>query len=1164
MLEFRILGPLEVLDARAQVVLGPPIQRALLAFLLLRYPQVVSSDRLIDTLWGGRPPATAAKSIQVYVSRLRKVLGESTLVTHGRGYSLQIEPTQIDARRFELLLQEGHALIAAGALSRGAEKLREALGLWRGPPLADLAGQQFVGAEVAPLEELRLSAIEERIDAQLASGSHAEVVAELQGLVREHPLRERLRGQLMVALYRGGRQADALGAFQDARRTLVEGLGLEPSPALRRLEQAILDHDPALESAPARAAGRGGPRTEFVGREHELEQLSDGLEEALAGRGRLFLISGEPGIGKSRLASEVASQAARLGAEVLAGRCWEAGGAPAFWPWVQALRSFIRARETHVLRSLLGAGATEVAAIVPELRELFGDLEQASSLRSEGARFRLFDGVSSFLRRAAQAQPIVLILDDVHAADAPSLLLLEFFAAEIEHARLLVLASYRDVAPTVGDPLASTLTGLRRQAATTSLHLSGLSHAEVASLVESTAKRGASDRVIAAIHEQTEGNPLFVGELVRLLEAEGRLAALRDGDLRLPIPRAVQTVIDRRMDRLPGDCREILSLAAVFGRVFRLDALELLSARSGLSGDAVLRALDQATADRLISELPGLSVSFRFSHALIRDVLYEECPLARRVALHHRAGEVLGELHKSDPDPHLAEIAHHFLTAAQGGDAGKAVEVAHLAAQRAARLLAFEEAIRLLSSALQLVDRIERDREETRCELLLSLGDAQARAGAGDLARATFIRAAQVARALGSAERLARAALGYGGRLIWSRAYDDTHIVALLQEALGMLGDGDAVLRVKVMSRLAGALRDESDPGPRHSLSGDATQLARRLGDPQTLAYALDARWFAIYSPEYADERLAITEELLELADRCGDPERLAAARFGWLHCQFERGDLARVHRGLERLATLTAALGQPAQLWLVAACRATLALFEGRFVEAQTLIDEALELGVHAQHRDAVLSQRVQLFTLRWQLGGLAGIEDLLRDAARAYPARPMFQCMLAILYSDDGRSADARTLLEALAADDFAALPFTNDWLFSMGFLAEVAYGLGDLERAGAIYERLGPYAAHHANTTDYIGTGSVARPLGTLAAALGRYDEATNHFERALEHNTRMGARPWVAHTQREWARMLCARAGSGDHELADQLSAQALTTFGELGMRRWEDELRRARK
>jgi DNA-binding SARP family transcriptional activator len=1159
MLDFRILGPLEVLDEeQGPLPLGPPAQRALLALLALHHPEMMTSDRLVDALWGERPPATATKTIQVYVSRLRKVLGDTTLVTRGKGYGLGVESSQIDARRFEQQFEEGRALLGAGATRRGAEKLREALSLWRGAALADLADQSSIQEEVAPLEELRLSAIEERIDAQLAAGTHGELVAELQRLVREHPLRERLRGQLMLALYRAGRQAEALGAFQDARRTLVDGLGLEPGPALRRLERAILHQDPALESATTDGRhplqDRGAV---FVGREHELEELSAGLEASLAGHGRLFLLTGDPGIGKSRLAGELASKAARREAEVLVGRCWEAGGAPAFWPWVQALRACIQGREIQTLRSLLGAGAPEVAAIVPDLRELFPDLEQPFSLQSEGARFRLFDGVSTFLRRAAQVKPIVLILDDVHAADAPSLLLLEFFAREIELARVFVLASYRDVAPTVDEPLASSLAGLARQGAT-SLRLTGLSHTEVGSFVELTTQRNAADSLITAIHEQTEGNPLFVGELVQLLEADGRLEDLEHEDMRPFIPRAVQTVIDRRLDRLPDECREILSLASVFGRVFRLDALEQLSERSR---DVVLRSLDQAIADRLISERPGLPVQFRFSHALIRDVLYDEYSLGRRLELHGRAGEALEQIYQSDPEPHWAEIAHHFVSAAQGDyDPGKAIKFTRLAAERAARLLAFEEAMRLFGSALQLAESTRGMDDETLCELLLSLGDAQARAGEGELGRATFLRAADVARRLGSATRLARAALGYGGRLIWSRAYDDEHIVPLLEEALGALGEEEGELRAKVMSRLAGALRDESDPEPRHRLSHDAVQLARRLGDPETLAYALDARWFAVYSPEYADERLAIAEELLELAERSGEPERIAAASFGWLHCQFERGDLGLVHSGLDSLATLTGALRQPAQLWLAAACRATLALFEGRFDEAQERIEQAVELGLRAQHRDAVLSHRVQLFTLRWQLGGLADIEGLLLAAARDYPARPMFRCMLAILYSDSGREANARRLLEDLTAGDFAALPVSNDWLFSMGFLAEVATDMADLARASAIYERLLPYAAHHANTTDYISTGSVARPLGTLAGTLGLHDEAERHFERALEHNRRMGARPWVAHTEREYARALRSRGQPGDDELAEYHSAQALAAFRELGLLRWEQKVR----
>ena len=1156
-MDFRILGPLEVLDEGHPLDLGGPKQRALLTLLLLRRPGVVSSERLIDELWAGRPPATAAKSIQVYVSRLRKVLGEGVLITRERGYGLQLEPDQVDLDRFEHLLEEGRSLVRAGTPERGAERLAQALACWRGPALADLAYEPFAEIEIARLEELRLTATEEWIDAALLSGRHAELVAELQGLVRAHPLRERLRGQLMLALYRAGRQADALAAYQDARRILVEQLGLQPSPSLQELERAILSQDAVLDAPQA-------PDTEhpldgggaFVGRDRELRELLSGLDDALRGRGRLFLVSGEPGIGKSRLAEELANRARRRGAEVLTGRCWEAGGAPAYWPWVQAIRACIRTRDPRTIRELLGQGAPEIAEIVPELRDVFPDVPRPPSGDSEGARFRLFEAVASFFRRAAGAQPIVLVLDDLHAADAPSLLLLEFLGGELASAELLVVAAYRDVDPTLADPLSSSLAELTRHATTRTLALSGLSEHDVASVIELIAGFGAEQAVVSAVHRETEGNPLFISELVRLLAADGRLAQSQDEVLSLSIPHGIQTVIDRRLRRLPAECRRVLALASVFGREFRVETLELLSERSG---DEILDAIDPAVADRILRETPESRARFRFSHALVRDVLYYGLPAGRRVRLHRRAGEALERVYARDTEPHIAEIAHHFLAAAPGGGARQALNYASRAAKRASGLLAFEEAVRLFRGALGLLETTEGVDREERCELLLELGDAQARSGDEGGAKDTFLRAAAAARTLQAPELFARAALGYGGRFLWARAGSDEHLVPLLEEALEALSGEDAPLRVKLMARLAGALRDQHEREPRDALGREAVAMARRLGDVETLSYALDGWCWAIFWPENPEQRMEILTELLSITERGSDPERALQARYyRGVGIPLELGDLATARREFELVAPMMEALRQPAHLWFVVVTRANLALLEGRFDAAQELIERALALGERAQGSDAVLSHGLQLFTLRWEQGPLDDLEEMLLHRAAEYPARPMFRCLLALLYTELDRLADARDMLDALAADGFAALPLTNEWLFSMGFLAEVAVRLRNLEHCAAAYQQLLPYATRNACTPDEISTGSVSRPLGLLASAQGSWSDAEHHFQHALEQNEQMGARPWVAHTQRDYATMLLARGGHGDQERAAVLTAAARETFLTLGMDRWASE------
>ena len=416
--EFRVLGPLEVRRDGRPLPLGGRKQRLLLALLLLRANEIVPSPRLLGELWPERPPDTAQTALQGYVSQLRKTLEPDgppyrVLVTQAPGYLLSVGAGERDLDRFETLVREAREEEPAGA----AEKLRTALALWRGEPLADLASEPSLRAEVARLDELRLGALEARIEADLALGRHDQLIPELESVIAEHSLRERPRAQLMVALYRCGRQVDALEVYRAARRMLADELGLEPNPLLQELERRILRHDPALTMPSIAPPGRKAAGA-FLGREDELALLLAGLDDAAAGRGRLFLVEGPDGAGKTRLADEVASRAKRRGAKVLWGRSWEPGGAPPYWPWVQAIRAHSRRADRTRLEDVVAAGGED--------------------------RFSLFEATTAFLSRLAAQQPLVIVLDDLHAADDDSLLLLEFIAAELAVLPILVLALHRE------------------------------------------------------------------------------------------------------------------------------------------------------------------------------------------------------------------------------------------------------------------------------------------------------------------------------------------------------------------------------------------------------------------------------------------------------------------------------------------------------------------------------------------------------------------------------------------------------------------------------------------------------------------------------------------------------------------------------------------------
>jgi integrase len=857
---------------------------------------------------------------------------------------------------------------------------------------------------------------------------------------------------------------------------------------------------------------------------------------------------GEPGIGKSRLADELITRARGRRAHVLIGRCWEAGGAPAYWPWVQALRAYVEQSKPEALRTELGGGAAELAQIVPELREHFPDLPQPT-LEVEGARFRLFDAFARFLRNAAAVRPLVLLVDDLHAADEPSLLLLRFLAGELGGSRILVVGTYRDVDPTVRDPLDSTLAELAREQATRRIGLGGLSREDISRYVELAAGATPPAALTAAIHEETEGNPLFVAEVVRLLAAEGRLS---DVDTRalwtLGIPQGVREVIGRRLRRLSEECVRALTLASVLGREFALGALQRVSE---LRADELLELLDEAVAARLLTAVPGARGRLRFGHALIRETLYEGLTTPRRVQLHRQVGNALEALYAQDPEPHLAELAHHFFEAAPGGDADKALEYARRAGDRALEQLAYEEAARLYELALQAQELRPPVDLPARCELLLASGNALARAGNTPEAKETFLAAADLARASTSPEQLARAALGYGGGWPWLRAGPDDRIVPLLEEALEALRDGESVLRVRLLGRLAGALRDQPSLEPRSSLSRQAVEIARRLGDQETLAYALAVFATATWGPEI-EELSAIADEVSRLAQETGDPER--ALQGCWLRhiAAMTLGDPTELATIRDEYHAVADELKQPSQQWYGTVMRSQGALLRGEFSQAEQLAEEALRFGERVQSWDAGFSFRIVMFILRRQQGRMAEMEPLIRRSVAEYTGYQSFRCLVALLECELGHEDAARRALDELATADFGALPRDGEWLFCLSILAEVAAHLADRDRSETLYALLLPYERLNALAAGEGPAGSVARYLGILSATLERWEDSVRHFDDACAMNKRMGARPWLAHTQEDYGRTLLKRNGRGDREHARRLLATALDTYRELGM------------
>jgi DNA-binding CsgD family transcriptional regulator len=886
----------------------------------------------------------------------------------------------------------------------------------------------------------------------------------------------------------------------------------------------------------------------FVGREAELEVLLDGLRDAGSGRGCLVLLGGEPGIGKTRLANELAARAEAADAQVLWGRCWEAGGAPPYWPWAQVLRGLVRGLDPDELARIAAANGAALGQLLPELADLLPQLADAPTASPEDARFRLFASVSGLLRDASGSRPLLLVFEDLHAADPSSLSLLQFVAAEVGSSSALLLGTYRDVELTPEHPLASTLPELIRAPQTMRLLLSGLESGDVARYIETIAGRAPPADLVAAIHRETGGNPLFVGEVVRLLATDGGLQRPAAGQ-RWPIPVGVREAIGRRLAGLREPCRRLLVLGAVVGEDFTVDLLERVT---GLPAEELLVTLHDAVAARLVAAVPGDPGRFAFAHVLVRDTVYENLLPAERVRLHRDVGEALAALYAGDPEPHAAELAHHYYEAAPAGEVARAIDYAVAAGRRAVRLFAYEEAVRLFRMAQRMLTEHDPD-EHRRCEVLLLLGDAQARCGATAQAKETFLAAAEVAARVDDPELLARAALGYAGRLPWLRAGTDRHVIPLLRQALEAVGQRDSILHVRILSRLAGALRDQPSSATRDLLARRAVAMARRLDDPETLLYALLAEWAASHlGPDGSDRQRVLADEVNRLGEQVQDHEHRADAVLVRFVAHMTHGRVWAAREERERMARDADELRQPSRQWYAGVFSQILALQDGRFDDAEGKIESTVAAGLQAQPWDADASRLFALFLLRREQDRLAELEADLRRAPREYPGYRSMHAMLLVLLCEDGRLSEARPLFEQLARDDFAAFPKDNEWLFALVLLADAAVALEDREHAAVLYEQLLPYGHLVALAASEVSAGPVSRTLGVLATALGNYDAAEAHFDDAIMRAQQMGSPPWQAHAQHGYAALLAARARSGDRRRAVQLLTQTLATCDDRGM------------
>ena len=880
-------------------------------------------------------------------------------------------------------------------------------------------------------------------------------------------------------------------------------------------------------------ATRSGGR--FVGRRAELDALTELFARAAEGQRQLVLLEGEPGIGKTRLAVQFMQACEADGAIALYGRCDAETHIP-YQPFVEALRRYVA--RTSVDR--LAPWSAELGRVVPEL---LAEGEVAGPEATD--RYRLFDAAADVLTDIARAQPVVLVLDDLHWADKPTLLMLRQLVRAADESPIMIVASFRDTErPEV---LTDILVQLRREHYYETIALRGLDEADASELIGEFGSE-VPEHVNRKLWEGTKGNPFFLEEMVRHLgsgSADGNGAPWP-----VELPEGIREVIDRRLATLSDDARDVLTTAAVVGREFSIELLEELGSYDEDKLDAVV---DESVGAHVIAEVPGVYGRFSFSHSLIRQTLYDGLTGTRRGRLHLRVAEALERL---DGDPR--ELAHHFSLSPPTRGAAKAVEYAQQAARGASAQLAYEEAARLYEVALHALEQSGADGEQ-RCGLLLACGDAQTKAGESIAARATFRDAADSARALGSAKLLAQAALGYGSAGQMAGGVVDETVVRLIEEALAAVSDTDPALRARLLARLAMELSFSDQRERRAELSSEAVDIAREVGDTRGLGLALVARHWSLWGPQNVQERLAASNDLLALADRSGD-ERLAMQGHRWRMMDLlELGDMDAVDIEIDAYMQIAARRRRLSDELYVHLYRAMRLMFAGEFEASEVEGTAAVRVGDRIQDTNTGNATLLLSLMYRRERGRLERLEGPVRAYAERFATIPGWRTVLAWLLAETGRPDEAREILESFAADDFRSLPLDGIWLGAVAYLAETAATLEDPTHAAALHELLEPYADRNV-AIGWASTcaGSASRHLGLLADLLGKRDEAVARLEFALAMNERMRARPWVVHAQVDLARVLAQVPA--DRERAAELLDGALAEATQLGMPRLIERVR----
>lgn len=879
------------------------------------------------------------------------------------------------------------------------------------------------------------------------------------------------------------------------------------------------------------------------GREFERAELQAALDAARAGSGQVVALTGEAGIGKTSVVESFAESAAP-GVPVHWGRCWEAGGAAAYWPWAQVLRSIAADLEDAHLPTVVAATGPDLALLVPELTARLPGLVPAAPTESPDARLRLFNSVVAFLRSAAQDRGMVVALEDLHWGDQASIHLLRHLQRGLTGARLLVVATWRDAEDPAGSQVHRMLDAAA--AGAVQLPLPGLDAATVAKVLERATGEAVTAETARTVWARTDGNPFYVGELARLLGTGGRI--------RLTAADGAAGLVERRLRSLPPAVLDVLSAAALLGREV---PAALLAGVTHLPRAELLDVMGEAERTGVVRGA-GLG-RWTFAHSLLVESLAARLDGEARRRAHLRIGSVLEAEPATDPDAHHAGLAHHFFEA---GDAPRTLRYSASAGEQAMAGLAFEEATLHFGRALEALGRCPPVDQRRRCDLLLSYARALFLAHDFPAARRAHAQAVKTARAVDDPERLARAALGFTGYLGGGEEG-----IRLLEEALGALPPADSTTRSQLVVTLAAArgFRAATDERPHvRALAQEGVDMARRIGDPATLCRVL-VMWHRLLLEidlSSLPVRLALADEATRLAAEAADPEVrfwAGAWRFGDL---VEMGDMLAAAGQLDATTEEAQALRLPYLRWVAAHQRAALSLHEGRLPEAARLVEEGRAAGELTGSSDVEMVFAVQWAAVLRHRGELEQLADLAGRQARLAEDDPrpedvvglasFWRATEALGLALLGRRDEARCLL---AGGDLEppSEGRGNKWLQILASRAELAWLLDDAEAAGALHAQLAPFPELHVVGDVAIRTlGSTSRYVALLAATLGRADEADAAFSVAHLHHRRLGTPVWLAHGQADHAQFLLARGAPGDCDRAADLLARAGETYRALGM------------